>query len=193
MPRAPRPVLAAMLTAGVLLTGCSDGSPSAAGTPSASPSATASSAAPSPVPTVDPAPAAPALVHSRRAAGQQAFARHVMDLWGYALRTDDPKPLAATAAGKQACGGCAPLARALASRRRHGWTVDFPGVTVRRVRLAAQGGDRVARATVDIPASDSYTTDGTFRNTSPAHKGATFVVRMRYVRTQWRLVSFTVG
>jgi len=182
-----------MLTAGVLLTGCSDGSPSAAGTPSASPSATASSAAPSPVPTVDPAPAAPALVQSRKAAGQQAFARHVMDLWGYALRTDDPKPLAATAAGKQACGGCAPLARALASRRRQGWTVDFPGVTVRRVRVAAQGDDRVARATVDIPASDSYTTDGTFRNTSPAHKGATFVVRMRYVRTQWRLVSFTVG
>jgi hypothetical protein len=192
MPRAPRPALAAMLTAGVLLTGC-DGSPSAAGTPSAAPSATVSSAAPSPVPSVDPAPAAPAQVRSRKAAGQQAFARHVMDLWGYALRTDDPKPLAATAAGKQTCGGCAPLARALASRRRQGWTVDFPGVTVRRVRLAAQGGDRVARATVDIPASDSYTTDGTFRNTSPAHKGATFVVRMRYVRNQWRLVSFTVG
>ena len=66
-------------------------------------------------------------------------------------------------------------------------------LTLLMVVGAAATGDRVARATVDIPASDSYTTDGTFRNTSPAHKGATFVVRMRYVRTQWRLVSFSVG
>jgi len=191
MPRAPRPALAAMLSAGVLLTGCSDGSPPATGS-QPSPAAASSSAAPNPVPVVQPAPAAPGAVRSRKAAGQQAFARHVMDLWGYALRTDDARPLVATRAA-HACGGCAPLARELASRRRQGWTVDFPGVTVRRVRLAAQGGDRMARATVDIPASDSYTTDGTFRNTSPAHQGATFVVRMRYVRAQWRLVSFTVG
>ncbi len=193
MPRALRPALAATLTAGLLLSGCSGGSPADAGSPSGSPSATSSGAAPSPGPAVQPAPGAPAAVTSRKAAGQQAFARHVMDLWGYALRTNDAKPLVATGAGQQACGGCAPLARELATRRRQGWTVDFPGVTVRRVRLAAQGGDRVARATVDIPASDSYTSDGTFRNTSPAHRGATFVVRMRYVRTQWRLVSFTVG
>ena len=193
MPRALRPALAATLTAGVLLSGCSGGSPADAGSASGPASAAASNATPSRSPDAQPAPAAPAAVRSRKAAGQRAFARHVMDLWGYALRTNDAKPLVATGAGRQACGGCAPLARELAARRRQGWTVDLPGVTVRRVRLAAQGNDRVARATVDIPASDSYLSDGTFRNTSPAHKGATFVVRMRYVRTQWRLVSFTVG
>jgi hypothetical protein len=116
-----------------------------------------------------------------------------MDLWAYALRTDDSKPLAATSRGKSPCGGCAPLAKELASRRTQGWTVDFPGLHVRRIALSSQGSDRVARARVVVPASDSYHDDGTFRNTSPAHKGAEFLVQMHYVRSQWRLVGFSAG
>ena len=71
--------------------------------------------------------------------------------------------------------------------------MDFPGVVVHRVRLTKQGGAEVARATVDIPQSDSYTTGGGYRNTSPAHHGATFVVRMRYAHGHYTLVTFTVS
>ena len=116
-----------------------------------------------------------------------------MDLWAYALRTNDASPLAATGLGRKPCGGCAPLAKELAKRRTQGWTVDFPGLAVRHVALSSLGGDRVARARVDVPASDSYNDDGTFRNTSPAHSGATFLVQMRLVKKQWRLVSFSAG
>ena len=172
-----------------LLSGCSGGAPAAGDdAPSASPSA-----APSPAPSVEPAPSAPAAAHSRTPAGQRAFARYVMELWAYALRTNDPKPLAATSRGRSPCDGCARLAEELASRRTQGWAVDFAGLHVRRIALTAQGGDRVARARVDVPASDSYNDDGTFRNTSPAHKGAEFLVQMRYVRSQWRLVGFSAG
>ena len=64
---------------------------------------------------------------------------------------------------------------------------------MRSIALSSQGGERVAQARVDVPASDSYNDDGTFRNTSPAHKGAEFLVQMRYVKSQWRLVSFSAG
>ena len=78
-------------------------------------------------------------------------------------------------------------------RRAEGWTVDFPGLTVRGIALSSHGDDRVARARVDVPASDSYNDDGTFRNASPAHKGATFLVQMRFVDSRWRLVGFSAG
>lgn len=193
MPRPLRPAVVSALAAVVLLSGCSGGPQAAGDDPSASPSGGSTSASPSPVPSVEPAPSAPAAARSRKPAGQRAFARHVMDLWAYALRTNDPKPLAAARLGKPPCGGCAPLAKELASRRTQGWSVDFPGLTVRSLALSSQGSDRVARARVDVPASDSYNDDGTFRNTSPAHKGATFLVQMRYVKSRWRLVSFSAG
>lgn len=116
-----------------------------------------------------------------------------MDLWGYALRTNDAGPLTRLA-GKKACAGCSALDKELARRKQQGWVVDFAGLTVRTVTVARQrGAEHVARSKVDIPKSDSYNTDGTFRNTSPAHAGSTFVVRMRYVDKHYRLVSFTVS
>lgn len=198
MPPRVRRTLVAALGAGVLVAGCSSGSvtPSARNTPSTSATTRAapspsSSRSPSPAPTVERPPAAPRPVPGR--AGQRAFARHVMDLWGYALRTNDVKPLAALGAGKKACAGCAALGRELAQRRRQGWTVDFPGVDVRKLTVANQGDVRVARAKVDIAESDSFNADGSFRNTNPAHAGATFVVQMRFVSKRYRLVSFTVS
>jgi hypothetical protein len=116
-----------------------------------------------------------------------------MDLWGYALRTNDAGPLTRLA-GKKACGGCSALGRELDRRKKQGWVVDFTGLTVRTVSVAKQNGpEHVARATVDIPESDSYNADGSFRNTSPAHTGSKFVVRMRYADKHYLLVSFTVS
>jgi hypothetical protein len=193
MPRRAAVVLVAALGFGLLLGGCSaDGTTtSARRTPTAGASSATTSAAPSPVPTVEPTPTAPAPAPGK--AGQEAFARHVMDLWGYALRTNDAKPLTALGAGAKPCGGCATLTRTLATRRDQGWTVDFPGLSVRRVTVAGDGKVRVARAVVDIPENDSYNDDGTYRNTSPAHDGARFVVQMRYAKKHYQLVSFTVS
>jgi hypothetical protein len=115
-----------------------------------------------------------------------------MDLWAYALRTNDTAPLDALS-GARACAGCAALDRDLAARRRQGWAVDFPGVLVRTVSVRRRGDVRVARAAVDIPASDSYDTDGRFRNTNPAHPGATFEVQMRYLDGKYRLIAFSVS
>ena len=196
MPQRARSVLAAVLVGGLLaalLAGCSSGadgksstSPSAAAPastgPSSAPSAPTATDAPPPAPRPAPGPA-----------GQRAFARHVMDLWGYALRTNDAAPLRELG-GTKACGGCAALSTELARREKQGWVVDFAGLDVRSVAVAKpRGAERVARARVDIPASDSYNTDGSFRNTSPAHAGSTFVVRMRYADKRYRLVSFTVS
>jgi hypothetical protein len=186
-------VVAAALAAGMLLGGCSDShaTPSTKGTVGSSRTQATTSAAPSPLPTVEAPPAAPRPV--RGTVGQQAFARHVMALWAYALRTNDAEPLATLAGGNKSCGGCAALIRQLGMRRSQGWTVDLAGVRVRKTRIARQGDVQVLRASVDIPQSDSYNTDGTFRNTSPAHPAATFEVRMRFTDRRYRLVSFTVS
>ena len=191
MPQRARPLVAVALSVGLLLTGCSPGSDassssgsSPSSTASTSPSTGSSSAAETPPPAPRPAPGP---------AGQKAFARHVVDLWGYALRTNDAAPLTALG-GPKACGGCVRLSRELAVRKRQGWAVDLTGVDVRRVVVARSRGDvRVARATLDIPASDAFFTDGRFRSTNRAHPGAAFVVRMRYADKRYRLVSFTVA
>jgi hypothetical protein len=179
----------------VLVAGCSGNAspqerkPSAPTTTGASSSAR-TSPAPSPVPTVEPPPAAPA--PAKGPAGQRAFARHVIDLWGFALRNNDAKPLVALGRGKP-CGGCAALQRELARRAAQHWSVDFDGARLRRMTLTKRGTVQAARATVDIPASDSYNTDGTYRNTNPAHPGATFEVQMRLAGGRYRLVAFTVS
>jgi hypothetical protein len=116
-----------------------------------------------------------------------------MDLWGYALRTDDARPLTRLSAGAGPCGGCAELTRELAKRRSQGWSVDFAGLDVRRVGVSGRGPVVTSRSLVDIPESSSFTTDGTFRNTSPAHRGARFEVRMRLTPRGYRLLSFTVS
>jgi hypothetical protein len=164
----------------------SDPSGPTSGTPEGStaprqPDATATTEAP---------PAAPKA--SRDARGQRAFARHVMDLWGYALRTNDAGPLTAAGPGPRPCDGCRPFARELAARERQGWSVDFPGLDVHRVRLGSQRGAVLARAVVDIPASDAYNADGSYRSSNPPHPGAHFEVRMRYAERGYRLLSFTV-
>jgi hypothetical protein len=188
--RAARSSLAAALVAGLVLAGCSSGSDGSSTADTQSP-ATSSLARPSASATTEAPPRAPRPAPGP--AGQKAFARHVMDLWSYALRTNDARPLTSLG-GRPSCGGCASLSRELARRERQGWVVDFAGLDVHTVALAtAQGRVRVARVSVTIPASDSYNTDGTFRNTNPAHAGATFVVRMRYADKRYRLVSFTVS
>lgn len=192
MPQRARSLPAAALVAGLLLAGCSSGSddPSSSGSPSSSaspsgstkPSTSTSPDAPPPAPRAAPGPV-----------GQKAFARHVMDLWSYALRTNNARPLTKLA-GTKACAGCAALGRELARRQKQGWVVDFTGLRVGTVTVAKQKGpERVARSKVDIPESDSYNADGSFRNTSPAHAGSMFVVRMRYTDKHYRLVSFTVS
>ena len=45
---------------------------------------------------------------------------------------------------------------------------------------------------IDIPESDTYFYDGTFRSTNPAHDDATFLVRMRKAADRYVLVSFTL-
>jgi hypothetical protein len=115
-----------------------------------------------------------------------------MDLWEFALRTNDAEPLVALGRGKP-CGGCPALQRELARRAADGWTVDFVGLDVRRVTVGKRGDAQVARATVDIPESDSYNVDGTYRNSNPAHSGATFETVMRFVGGRYRLLSFSVS
>jgi len=153
--------------------------------PSPSTSASASAEVP---------PAAPAA--AKGATGEKIFARHVMDLWGYALRTNDARPLVAASLAGKPCGGCKPLAADLAKRKQQGWSVDFSGVTVHGIALPPKQpkkGPVTATATVDIPESDSFNDDGSYRNTNPAHPGVKFVVRMTYTKKGYRLVSFTVG
>lgn len=115
-----------------------------------------------------------------------------MDLWGYALRTNDTRPLLALRPGKKACDGCQEFARELAGRKKQGWSVDFPGVDVRAIRVVRARDSVLARATVDLPESDSFNDDGSYRNTSPAHTGARFDVRMRLTKAGYTLLSFTV-
>ncbi len=117
-----------------------------------------------------------------------------MALWAYALRTDDAAPLTALGPTTTPCRGCRSLATTMRQRRRQGWSVDFGGLRVRAVQLVQQGGGRtVARAKVDIPRSSSYNADGSFRNTNPAHPGATFEVLMGYTHQRYRLLAFTVS
>ncbi len=166
-----------------------DGTGSEAADPSAAPSTTADPA-PTTGPTTEPAPTAPAARKGR--AGQVAFAKHVMDTWAYALRTNDPEPLSDLGA-QNTCRGCKPFARELAKRRTQGWSVDFPGVEVRKVKVTRDGDAFRARATVDLPESDSFNSDGTFRNTNRARARSTFEVRMRFTPKGYRLLSFTVS
>lgn len=193
--RRRRSAAAVFAVMALLATGCSGPSAQdAAGAPRSS--ATAGPAGPSspsrPVTTSPPPP--PVLPEAvRGAAGQRRFARYVIALWGYSLRTDDAAPLFATSFTKRPCGGCARLASTLRQRKREGWYVDFPGARVHGIRLRSSHGVTVADASVTIPPSVSYNLDGTVRNTNPAHPRARFVVQMRFVKKSYRLVGFAVA
>jgi hypothetical protein len=203
--RAAALTLGAALLTSAALTGCS-GDDSTAGGPSGS--ASASSASPSPSASASDAPGTtPARAAARKPtrkptrppgrpgrAGQRAFVRYVVAAWAYALRTDDARPLVSTSPAGVPCRGCAAFRASMAQRRREGWSVDLGRLAVRRVALTAQGpGQTYARATVDIPRSSSSFRDGTFRNTSAAHRGATFEVLMRRSGRVYHLLAFTVS
>ena len=160
-------------------------SPAAASPTAASPAATTS-----PVDD-EPAPEPPEAADTRKA--REAFARFVVETWGYALRHNDPDPVVRLSPGpKQPCAGCEELEKELSERRDGGWYVDFPGAEVRRLRLTAapDPGVFLASATIDIPASLSYFEDGSVRNDNDAHRGATFELLMRRDGKQFDLLGF---
>jgi hypothetical protein len=191
----------ALATAPLLLapTACS-----AAGTGSGSPAAGSTHASPSPdasasagTSAVADPPAVPAAPESPRAgkgrAGQRQFAQFVLAAWSWSLRSNDATPLLDASLGTEPCGGCTPLRKELRGRDAEGWYVDFPGLRVDRIRLRPAGADVVAEARVGVPESDALNDDGSYRSTSPAHEDATFTVRMRLVKGDYLLVSFSLA
>jgi hypothetical protein len=116
-----------------------------------------------------------------------------MDLWGYALRTDDARALVALSAPGRTCRGCAVFADSMATRKKQGWYVDFPGLRVHAVTVKPVDDNVYAKASVDVPQSDSYDFDGSFRNTNRAHRGATFEVLMHRGTKRFQLLAFTVS
>ena len=127
---------------------------------------------------------------------RRAYARFVMDRWAYALSTNDASAVSSLSAKGKTCEGCADLSKELATRKKEGWFVDFPGVAVDRLEvrsLAGAPGVWAATAKVDIPASRSYFEDGSFRNDNAAHKNTPFTVTMRWGGKRYVLVSYEVG
>jgi len=146
-------------------------------------------------PTVPEPPAMPEPPRARPGAkGQRAFAQHVMASWAWSLQANDAAPLLEVSrSGRRPCTGCRELGRELRKRDRQEWYVDLPALRVERTRLRRDGDEVVARSRVDIPESETYFYDGSYRSTSPAHDDATFLVRMRRAADRYVLVSFTVG
>jgi hypothetical protein len=172
-----------------------DASPSpSASTPSADGTAT-EEPSPSAEPTVPEPPAMPEPPRPRPGPeGQRAFAQHVIASWAWSLQANDAEPLLeASRSRKRPCSGCRELARELRKRDRETWYVDLPPVSVGRTRLRRDGDEVVAGSRVDIPESDTYFYDGSFRSTNPPHDDATFVVRMRRAEDRYVLVSFTLA
>ncbi|MGN6576180.1 MAG: DUF6318 family protein [Nocardioides sp.] len=199
-----RAVAVTLAIAVSVLAGCSTSDDASQAADPASPASSSASTDPSVEPSpsaadeaqaaaqVPPAPEVPPARKGQR--GQRAFARYVMAAWAWSLRANDAGPLLEVSPpGKQPCRGCRPLQKELAQRAKEGWYVDFPGLSVDRTRLRRDGGDVVATSKVDIPESDSFLEDGSYRSTSPAHPNATFTVRMMLTKGEYRLVSFTVS
>ena len=116
-----------------------------------------------------------------------------MALWGYGLRTNDPRPLVALSPRKKPCEGCKAWTTSLRQRRKQGWYVDLPALRIHKVVASKVGGNTYVRATVDIPQSDSYNRDGTFRNTNKAHNGAKFEMLLQFKNKHYQLLAFTVS
>lgn len=202
------PLLTALLLTGLTgLAGCGDDDPEAAAETTAEATSTPSesgSAGTTPLPAPSAAaeperddrvrlPTAPKAQNTP--AGRRAFARFVVERWGYALATNRADAVADLGPKAGACQGCKDLAAELSKRRRQGWSVDFPGAEVDRVTVRPAGTPATYRATavVDIPASRSYFDDGTYRNDNAAHKNADFEVQMRWARGRYVLVSYTLA
>ena len=181
--------------------GCSDesGEPDAS-EPSETPSDVVPSPTESPSATLPPEPKLPKAPKAKdSAAGREAFAEFVVDRWGYALRTNDATALTDLSPGSGLCQGCAELRSELKQRKKQGWYVDFPGAKVVEVDVAPSEettddpGIHVARAKINVPASESRFEDGAVRNENKARKGATFEVRMRLDGKRYSLLAFRVS
>ena len=109
--------------------------------------------------------------------GQKAFAEYVVASWGYALATNDATAVTGLSPSKkQQCRGCKELAAELRKRTKEKWHTEFPGADVRRT-IVKRDGDRILATTLaDIPASQDYFEDGSFRNDNEAHRGARFLI-----------------
>lgn len=171
--------------------------PSPAESPSGSPTGSAA-ATEEPSPAEPTVPSPPPMPEPPRSGpgpkGQRAFAQHVIASWAWALQANDAEPLVLVSRSPQRlCTGCRDLVRELRKRDRQGWYVDLPAVSVQRTRLRRDGDEVVATSRVDIPESDTYFYDGTFRSTNRAHDDAAFTVRMRKSRDGYVLVSFTLA
>lgn len=170
--------------------------PASSPAPTSSPDATTSRPAPEPSPTQTLSPEPPRAPQPPAAAdtqaGRKAFALHVVDAWGYALGTNNARPLVQLSPGKQPCDGCSQLQEALAEREAEGWYVDFPGAEVTANTVEAQGSTAVSEMDIVIPKSDSYNEDGSFRGANPAHPKSSFDVQMRFTRDGFELLAFRV-
>lgn len=193
-----RAIAAVCLTLGLLTTGCSG-----AAEPSASPTRSASSSpstsptpppSPSPSPSARPAevPAPPRATNNRR--GQTAFAKYVLQAWIYALNTNDPRPLQKVSGPKQ-CGGCGPLATELRKRKKQGWYVDLRDVRVGKAKItqSPSGETTLVELSVNIPESDTYFEDGSYRSTNDAHPRGRFTVEMDHAGKRFRLFAFKLS
>lgn len=196
--RAVRAIVPALLGAGSLLLGaCSGDDADAAAEPGETPATPASvSATVSPSPTASPdpdRPSEPKFAPGRR--GKRAFVDYVVAGWGYGLQTNDPSVLL-DASGKRACRGCDTYRDELEQRAKENWYVQFPGATVRRATFRADGPVEVGRLVVEIPASQSFFEDGTFRNDNKAYKRARFLIDLRAdgqgERRRWTLLAFSI-
>ncbi len=174
------------------LAGCSSDTPPATSTtPSGSPTAATTTPAAEPAAKPEKPPKAPEAKPGPE--GQKAFARHVVALWGYALRTNDATPLLALSPSKkQLCQGCAELQSTLKKRVREGYYADFQGAAVKAITLTPAEGSTVARATVRIPPSRTMSDDGLEIGENKGFPKADFIVRLRFVKPRYQLLSFTV-
>jgi hypothetical protein len=128
-------------------------------------------------------------------AAREAFAEFVVARWGYALATNEPGAVTDLSPEGAPCKGCSDLEKELTNRSKEGWNVDFPGAEVNKVTVEPAGPPRTfdAVATIDIPESQSYFEDGSFRNDNKAFDDAEFTVQMRWTGNRYLLLSYSLS
>ncbi len=158
------------LCAALVLGGCSGGSDdepssSKSSSASASPTASTSTRPATDRPTRARPPAAPK--PTRGPAGQKRFAKLRHGAVG--LRAAQQRRAARwsrSARPARSARGARRSTTSLHQRKQAGWHVDFAGVDVRKLTVKKVDDNVYAKAKVDIPESDSYNADGSFRNTN---------------------------
>ena len=180
----------AALICGLALSGCGadNKEPSPKSTETPSPTTTST---PSPTKPVAEKPVLPDATKGKK--GQEAFATYVVNAWAYSLATNEASILKDVSAGTKPCRGCIEQTATLAERAKEGWYVYPFEVTISKIRLIRTALGTTARVRFDIPETRSFFDDGKFRNTSPAHTGATFTVSMKLDKKKYQLVGFTIS